>query len=397
MIKKLDYVLLVVSIALLGATQAGAQNSGILYGQDTTRRVITTAVPFINFAPDSRASGMGDVGVATSPDANSTHWNNGKLAFIEQDYGMSASYTPWLGKIVDDMSISYLSGFYKIDRVQTIGASLRYFDLGEIQLTNDQGISLGLENPRELAFDVTYSRKLTEEIGVGVSGRYIWSNLSGSYSGTDGARSGKSVAVDLGFYYTKEFMLSGRDTEVSLGANISNIGQKVTYSNESNADFIPTNLRLGSAVKTSLDPYNTITFALDFNKLLVPTPPIRDANGNITSGKDPERNLVSGIFGSFGDAPDGFSEELREVTISAGAEYWYRDVFAARAGYFHEADSKGGRRYLTVGLGFRYQKFGVDFSYLIPPVQNHPLAETIRFSILFNFDKGIEDSESISN
>jgi len=397
MIKRPNYAILVFTTALLNLTVAKAQTSGVLYGQDTARRVITTAVPFINFAPDSRASGMGDVGVATSADANSAHWNNGKLAFIDKDFGFSASYTPWLGKIVDDMSISYLSGFYKIDRVQTIGTSLRYFDLGEIQLTNTQGISLGLENPRELAFDMTYSRKLSEYIGVGVTGRYIWSNLSGSYSGTDGAQSGKSVAVDLGFYFNKKYMVSGKDTEVSFGAHISNIGQKITYSNESNADFIPTNLRLGSAFKTSLDPYNTITFALDFNKLLVPTPPLVGSNGEIIRGRDPNRNLLSGIFGSFSDAPDGFSEELKEVTIAAGAEYWYRDVFAARAGYFHETANKGGRKYITVGLGFRYQKFGVDFSYLIPPEQNHPLAETIRFSILFNFDRGIDDSESTSN
>lgn len=392
MITKIRLTLLFVGIILLETKLSNAQ-SAVLYGQDTTRRVITTAVPFVNFAPDSRASGMGDVGVATSADANSTHWNNGKLAFIEQDFGMSASYTPWLGKIVDDMSISYLSGFYKIDRVQTVAASLRYFDLGEIQLTNEIGASLGLENPREMAFDLTYSRKLTENMGIGVSGRYIWSNLSGSYSGVSG-QTGKSVAVDLGFYYKKSILVSGRDTDVSFGANISNVGQKVTYSSDSNADFIPTNLRVGTAVKTNLDAYNSITFALDLNKLMVPTPPVRDVNGNITRGKDPDRNLISGIFGSFADAPDGFSEELKEFTISAGMEYWYRDVFAARAGYFHETDTKGGRKYLTVGMGFRYQKFGVDFSYLIPPKQNHPLAETIRFSVLFNFDKGLDDSST---
>ena len=392
MITKIRLTLLFVGIILLETKLSNAQ-SAVLYGQDTTRRVITTAVPFVNFAPDSRASGMGDVGVATSADANSTHWNNGKLAFIEQDFGMSASYTPWLGKIVDDMSISYLSGFYKIDRVQTVAASLRYFDLGEIQLTNEIGASLGLENPREMAFDLTYSRKLTENMGIGVSGRYIWSNLSGSYSGVSG-QTGKSVAVDLGFYYKKSILVSGRDTDVSFGANISNVGQKVTYSSDSNADFIPTNLRVGTAVKTNLDAYNSITFALDLNKLMVPTPPVRDVNGNITRGKDPDRNLISGIFGSFADAPDGFSEELKEFTISAGMEYWHNDVFAARAGYFHETDTKGGRKYLTVGMGFRYQKFGVDFSYLIPPKQNHPLAETIRFSVLFNFDKGLDDSST---
>ena len=251
---------------------------------------------------------MGDAGVAITPDANSTHWNNGKLAFIDQDYGFSVSYTPWLAKIIDDMSISYLSGFYKIDRVQTIGASLRYFDLGEIQLTNETGAPLGLENPRELAIDATYSRKLSESVGIGATGRYIWSNLASSLAGVDGAKSGTSLAVDLGFYYNKNILISGRNTDLAFGLHISNIGQKITYSNESNADFIPTNLRIGSALKTNLDPYNTITFALDFNKLLVPSPPIYelDANGNIQrdnngdpiirQGSDPNRNLILSLI-----------------------------------------------------------------------------------------------------
>ena len=204
------------------------------------------------------------------------------------------------------------------------------------------------------------------------------------------------MAVDLGFYYKKTVLVNGRDTDFSAGASISNIGQKITYSTDSNADFIPTNLRLGTAIKTNLDAYNSLTFALDFNKLMVPTPPVRDVNGKITRGRDPNRNLISGVFSYFSDAPDGLSEELKEFTISAGMEYWYRDVFAASAGYFHETDTKGGRKYLTVGMGFRYQKFGVDFSYLIPPKQNHPLAETIRFSVLFIFDKG-DDNSSNSN
>lgn len=368
-----------------------------LAGQDGTR-VITTAVPFISFAPDSRASGMGDVGVATSPDANSVHWNNGKLAFIENSYGASISYSPWLGKIVDDMSLSYVSGYYKLDRIQTIGVSMRYFDLGEIQLTDDGGNPLGIENPREMAFDGTYSRKLTEKIGIGVTARYIWSNLIGSVTGA--AKPGKSFSVDLGFYYTNPIVIRGKDSELSFGAAITNIGQKVTYSNESEADFIPINMRLGGAVKVGLDAYNTLTFALDFNKLLVPTPPIYavdpdtgdpvlDNNGNqvIWDGDDPNKNLLGGMFGSFGDAPNGFSEELQEVMIATGVEYWYKELFAGRMGYFYENEAKGARKYLTLGLGFRYQVFGVDFSYLVPGDNNHPLAETIRFSLLFNFDK----------
>ena len=376
--------------------------STVLNGQDTSRRVITTAVPFLGFAPDSRASGMGDVGVATSADANSVHWNNGKLAFIDHSYGLSISYSPWLGNIVDDMSLSYLSGFYKIDRVQTVALSIRYFDLGSIVKRGVLGEFNGEENPREMAFDGTYSRKLSEDLGIGVTARYIWSNLVGSLN--QAGKIGQSVAVDLGVYYTKDITLGATNSNLSFGGHISNIGQKVSYSSDAVADFIPINLRLGSALKMELDPYNSLTFALDFNKLLVPTPPVYQLNPDtgqpeiingqqvILRGKDPNRNLISGMFGSFADAPDGFSEEVQEIMIAAGAEYWYKELFAARAGYFFEHAAKGGRQYLTLGVGFRYQKFGVDFSYLIPGDQNNPLAETVRFSLLFNFDK-VEEIE----
>lgn len=393
--KKIIFLISITSSFFCAFYGVNAQTT--LGGQDG-RNVITTAVPFISFAPDSRSSGMGDAGVATSPDANSAHWNAGKLAFIKNDFGASLSYTPWLGKIVDDMSISYLTGFYKIDRTQTIGASMRYFDLGSIDLRDINGVSEGIDNPKEFAFDLTYSRQLSENIGVGVTTRYISSNIASQISSQNNtAKTGSSVAVDLGFYFNKGIVLSGKNTDISFGMHISNIGQKVSYSNEDNADFIPTNLRLGTAFKTSLDPYNSITFALDFNKLLVPTPPLRDEVTNeIIAGRDDNRNLLSGIFGSFGDAPGGGKEELNEISIAAGAEYWYREIFAARAGYFFENDTKGGRKYITIGVGFRYQKFGVDFSYLIPPEQNHPLSETIRFSLLFDF-AGSGDDEEVGN
>jgi len=387
-------------------------SSLIVFGQTQTTgqegsRVITTAVPFSSFAPDSRATGMGDVGVATSPDANSVHWNNGKLAFIDHNFGGSLSYSPWLGKIVDDMSLTYLSGYYKIDRIQTVGVSMRYFDLGKIHLTDIVGGDLGTENPREVAFDATYSRKLTEKMGIGVTARYIWSNLIGST--TNAAKAATSFAVDLGFYYTNPIVIGGKDSEISFGAAITNIGQKTTYGTESEADFIPVNLRVGTAIKVGLDAFNTLTFALDFNKLMVPTPPvyayeedgetpILDNNDKqvIEKGKDPNRNLLAGMFGSFNDAPDGFSEEMQEVMISAGVEYWYKELFAARMGYFFENENKGARQYLTLGLGLRYQKFGIDFSYLVPGDNNHPLAETIRFSLLFNFNKAEADDTALN-
>ncbi|WP_425390115.1 type IX secretion system outer membrane channel protein PorV [Ekhidna sp.] len=393
-IKKILTVLLVlVSVLSFG-------QSSFISGQDSLRNPITVAVPFLGFAPDSRASAMGDVGVATSPDANSAHWNNAKYAFIDTDMGFAFSYSPWLGNIVDDMSLNYLSFYKKIDQTQTFGASFRYFDLGEIALYDEFANPNGVENPSELAVDGTYSRKLSENMGVGVTLRFIWSNLAGNITGAPDAKAGTSVAVDLGWYYTKPFMLSGKNSELSLGAHISNIGQKITYSSDINENFIPANFRLGSAFKTNLDPYNTITLAFDINKLMVPSPPIyeTDEDGNVVTnsngdpviakGKDPDRPLLSGTFGSFSDAPRGFREEIQELTYSVGAEYWYRDIFAARAGYFSEHENKGDRKYFTVGAGFRYQIFGFDFSYLIPQGQNHPLADTLRISLLFNLDKG---------
>lgn len=374
-------------------------------GQDLERNPITVAVPFLAIAPDSRASAMGDVGVATSPDVSSGHWNNAKLAFARDDIGAAFCYSPWLRNIVSDMSINYLSFYKKLDQTQAIGASFRYFDLGEIQLRDIQGGSLGIENPNELAVDATYSRKLTERVGIGASFRYIWSNIASNITGAPNANAGTSVAVDLGWYYTMPLLLTGRDSEWSFGAHISNIGGKLTYSTESNENFIPGNLRLGTAFKTNLDAYNTLTLAIDINKLLVPTPPIylRDDNGEvqidpdtgepiIKSGKDPDRPLLSGTFGSFGDAPNGLSEELQELTYSTGVEYWYRDIFAARAGYFSEHENKGNRKYFTLGAGFRYQVFGFDFSYLVPTEENNPLADTLRIALLFSPNKNTDDS-----
>ena len=375
-----------------------------IVGQDDDNRVITTAVPFLSITPDARGGSMGDAGVATSADANSVHWNPAKLVFIEQKVGFALSYSPWLSKIINDMSLSYLSGFYKLSQEQAVAVSMRYFDLGEIFFTDDNNIQQGRFNPREIAVDATYSRKLTNELSLGVTARYVHSNLTGSFtSSTIEAKPGNTAAVDLSVYYTKEFQQSN----LSFGGNISNIGAKLSYSNEDNKDFIPINLRLGTAYTMYLDPYNTITFALDFNKLMVPTPPVyaRDDNGSIIvdpvtgeavieRGKDPNRPLLSGMFGSFGDAPDGFSEEMQEIMIAFGSEYWYNNTFAARVGYFYENSHKGDRKYFTMGVGFRYNVFGIDFAYLVPTEQEHPLAETLRFSLLFNFqpETGIDES-----
>lgn len=389
----------------------GPQDPTIIAGRDSLPRVITTAVPFLMIAPDARGGSMGDVGAATSPDANSIHWNPAKLAFVDKEIGFSMSYTPWLGKIIDDMSISYLSGFYKITREQAIAIHMRYFDLGDIVFNQGprEADILGQFNPREFTIGATYSRMLVENtFGIGVSARYIHSNLTGNIllPNTD-AQSGQSVSADIGVFYNKDLLLSGTNSNIAFGAIISNIGAKLSYSSEEFQEFIPTNLRLGTAFTTNLDPYNSLTFALDFNKLMVPTPPVYeldengnyavDADGNriIQNGKDPDRPLLSGMFGSFIDAPNGLSEELKEVNISLGGEYWYNDVFAARAGYFYEHEEKGDRKFFTVGLGFRYQIFGLDFAYLVPTQRQHPLAETLRFSLVFNWDG--DQSKTVKN
>jgi len=371
------------SVALLGKSQ-GLQ--GTLVGQDSTNKVITTAVPFLTITPDSRAAGMGDVGVATSADANSPYWNAGKLAFIENGYGVSASYTPWLGKIINDMSVFYLTGFYKIGREQTVAASMKYFDLGEIQFKDVNNNDLGRFNPREFAFDITYSRMLTEQIAIGGALRYIHSNLTGALTtGNIDARPGNSVAVDFGFYYTKPFL--SNNSTLSLGAAITNLGAKISYSDANNRDFIPTNLRLGAAYKIEVDPKNSFTFGMDLNKLMVPSPP--------RTGSEP---LLSGIIGSFTDATGGFKEEMNEFMIGVGTEYWYNRTFAGRLGYFNEAKTKGNRKYFTAGVGFMTQKFGVDLAYMVPVnKQENALAETLRISLHLNFESKIKENESVTD
>lgn len=358
---------------------------GQLVGQ---QKAITTAVPFLGITPDARHAALGDGGVATSPDANAAYWNAGKLVFITGDkYGGSFSYTPWLGKIVNDMWISSLTGFYKINREQAVAVSLKYFDLGEISFRGTMNEPLGDFNPKEAAFDATYSRMLTDNFGIGLTGRYIFSNLTGAFTGPD-AQAGKSVAADVGVYYTKPLQ-GTRSSTLSLGAQISNIGAKISYTDNNNRDFLPTNLRLGGAYTTELDPYNSISFLLDFNKLMVPSP---------GSSRDTV-SLLSGMFGSFSDAPGGAKEEFQEFMISSGVEYWYRNIFAARLGYFNEHIDKGNRKYLTMGVGFRKETFGIDVAYIVPTNQReHPLAETLRFTLLMQMPQTtLEEDESVTD
>jgi hypothetical protein len=381
---------LVISLCVgkLSAQTIGGAGTSLI-GQDSTNKVITTAVPFLMITPDSRAAGMGDAGVATSPDANSAHWNAAKLAFIDKGYGVSASYTPWLGKIINDMSIFYLSGFYKINRKQTVAASMKYFNLGEVQFNQgpDPADLLGRYNPREFAFDVTYSTILTEHMSIGGSLRYIHSNLTG-YLSTNSfdARPGNSVAVDFGFYYNTPIVW--RNSNLAFGATITNLGGKISYSDANNKDFLPTNIRIGSAYKMELDAKNSLSFALDFNKLMVPSP----APGSKT------KPMLSGVLGSFTDAKGGISEELAEITTSLGMEYWYNKTVAGRLGYFYEAKDKGNRKYLTAGVGMRVDKFGLDIAYLVPTnKRENALAETLRFTLMLFINKKEKEEEPVTD
>lgn len=347
---------------------------------------IITAVPFLLITPDARTGAMGDAGVATQPDVNTMSNNPAKLAFIERPYGFAASYSPWLKNLVPDINLAYLSGFYQINEQSTIGSSLRYFSLGQIQLTDINQQDLGIYSPNEFAFDATYARKFGNEFSLGTTLRFIYSNLtSGQFAEGQQTKAGKSVAVDVSAFYKNQTQLFGKDAVVSFGANLSNIGTKMSYVSDGPAYFLPTNLKLGTASTFILDDYSTLTFALDFNKLMVPTQPIRDGDGQIVSGKDPDRSVPSGMFGSFVDAPGGFKEEVREVSIATGAEYWYNQQFALRAGYFYESPLKGDRRYFTLGAGLKYNIFNIDFAYLVADAQKSPLANTLRFSLLFNF------------
>jgi len=388
------------SLAIALVFSLKAQKTDDELANDLQLNTITTAVPFLLIAPDSRAGALGDAGVASSPDANSMHWNVAKLAFVEKEMGVSMSYSPWLRQLVPDINLSYLAFYKKLGDKNAIGGSLRYFSLGDIKFTDEQGNAIGDFNPNEFAVDLGYSQKLSDRFSAGIAGRYIYSNLTGGIdvSGTN-TKAGTSFAVDVAGYYTNDDAeVFGQDAIFNVGLNISNIGSKISYTDDAIKDFIPINMRLGQSLTFVLDDYNTFTILTDFNKLLVPTPPIYATNdlgqpilddeGNrvIESGKDPDVPVFTGMIQSFSDAPGGFSEELKEINISTGLEYWYNKQFAVRAGYFHESAQKGNRKYFTVGAGLKMSVFSIDFSYLISVTQNNPLANTVRFSLVFDFD-----------
>lgn len=380
-------------------------SQGVNYNKGGVNTV-TTAVPFLLISPDARAGGMGDLGVASSPDANSQFWNPSKYAFSEKDFGLSMNYTPWLRQLVPDMSLASLAGYKKINKMAAISGSLRYFTLGSVQFTDNNGANIGTFKPNEFALDCGYSQKLNQRFSVGLVFRYINSNLTNSIplpGSSTTTHPGRAVAADLAAYYhSKKLDLGEKKGVFSAGLNISNIGSKISYTddpNQSSKSFIPTQLRLGASFKIHLDDYNTITFLADATKLMVPTPPvweidpstgqrIPDGNGGyiIAEGKNPYRPVPQGIFGSFTDAPGGAKEELQEIKASTGLEYWYDNLLAFRAGYYYENKTQGDRQYLTFGFGVKYSVFTIDMSYLAPLTQRNPLQNTLRFSLLFDFD-----------
>jgi len=387
----------ILAISMFTSVAVGQISTGELAGGDLN--AIQTAVPFLIIAPDSRSGAMGDAGVATSADINSQHWNVAKYPFIKGDGGVSLTYTPWLRNLIADINLAYLSSYFRLDDQQVISTSLRYFSLGEITFTNNVGGVIDKRSPSEFAIDAGYSRLFSDHLSGGIAFRFIYTDLTSN--AIEETKPGVSFAADLGIYYENDLNLGGKDAKYALGASITNMGTPVSYSEEATKTPIPTNLRMGGRLDYALDEYNSLSFTLDLNKLLVPTPAIytEDTVTNeqvVLYGKDTPSSVFMGMLQSFYDAPgillaDGSRsvglEELYEISISTGVEYWYRNQFAIRAGYFNESAIKGNRKYFTVGIGLQLNVFALDFSYLVPTNgMNSPLANTLRITLGFDFD-----------
>lgn len=370
----------------------GLLTSLLAQAQLRVNNVPTTAVPFLRISPDARAGGMGDLGIATSPDASATFWNIAKMPFQENKAGLSVTYTPWLKDIgVSDVFLAALNGYYKLDDESAVSGSLRYFNLGNIQFTDFSGNPLSTGKPTELAIDMGYSRKLTERWSAGAALRYINSNLARGYASSSGVvyQAGSTVAGDITAFYDGTDEVGGG---LRFGVALTNLGGKIGYTNNAaEKDFIPANLGIGVTYTKAFDEMNKIMFGIDMNKLMVPTSPIAtgdsaiDANALINYRN---KSVVSSWFSSFGDAPDGMGEEFREINWSIGAEYSYADQFFFRGGYFYEDKNKGNRKYFSVGVGLKFNAMGINFSYLVPSgsgTNRNPLSNTLRFSLAFDF------------
>ncbi len=381
---------LVLSLMLLMTLSASAQ----LKKTDIFNPVYT-AVTSQTIAPDARAAGMGDVGVATDPDVNSQYWNPAKYPFTISRAGVSLNYTPWLRQLVNDMYLANLVGYYRIGDFSAVSTSLRYFNMGEVTMRESIGGSNGMTiNPYEMSFDVAYSLLLSEKFSIAAGLRWIYSDLTYDYSSE--TTPGSAFAADIAAYYQNYINIGQRECQLGIGLNISNIGSKINFGSDTNSEFIPTNMRLGASLMIPVDEYNRFSIAADANKLLVPTRPIQGEN---ESQVDYDARLqkdyydvssIAGIFKSFGDAPGGFKEELQEVGWSLGGEYTYNDKFSLRAGYHHESETKGNRKYFTVGAGFKMSAFSLDAGYVIATAKSNPLDQTLRFTLTFDMD-GIKD------
>lgn len=381
--------ILFVCIMLVNTMSINAQDKRDMFNP------VNSSVTSQSIAPDARAAGMGDVGAATDPDVVSQYWNPAKYPFTISRAGVALNYTPWLRQLVSDMDLAYLAGYYRIGDHSAVSGSLRYFSLGEVQTSSDvSGSSDMTINPYEMSLDVAYSLMLSEHFSLGAAVRWIYSDLTYDY--TEDTSPGNAFAADISAYYQNYLNLGERECQLGLGLNISNIGSKITFGGDDNSEFIPTNLRLGASLMVPIDEYNRFTIAADANKLLVPTYPRQ--NEGESSGDYTERvqrdyydvSSISGIFKSFGDAPGGAKEELQEIQWSVGAEYVYHDQFSIRAGYHHEAENKGNRKYFTVGAGFRMSVFSLDAGYVIATAKSNPLDQTLRFTLSFDMD-GIKD------
>ena len=369
--------------------------------------VVTTTVPFLLISPDARAGGMADVGVAVTPDANSIYWNPSKLAFAPNDMSFSVGYTPWLSELVPDISLTNVSGYKRLDDKSAIGLSFRYFDLGDITFTNAKNQYLNTFRPDEFAFDACYSRKLSEHFSLGLTGSFIYSNLSGGTTLSNGevTRPAVDIAAGISAYYTKKINIGSRTADWAFGVNIANIGPKITYTNAVERDFIPTNLKIGGYFNLHINDNNEIGMALDLNKLLVPTPPVYEVNSHdslvynpdgspkIVAGRNPKVSVIQGMIQSFYDAPGGFRQEMTLIDPSIAFEYWHCHKYAARIGFFYEDPNEGDRQYITIGVGIKFKWINIDLSYLIPTngrttVTPSPLENTFRISLSANINKG---------
>ncbi|MBP9075932.1 MAG: type IX secretion system outer membrane channel protein PorV [Haliscomenobacter sp.] len=379
-----------VAIPAIGQCTLG--KDGKYYNLDGTpcTNTVVTAVPFLRIVADARSGAMGDAGIAISADGNAMHFNPSKLVFADDQIGVSATYTPWLRALgLNDVYLAYLTGFYKIDEFQTLGMGLRYFSLGSIQFTDPNGQPLNTGRPNEFEVAAAYARKLADNFSAAVSAKFIYSNLAaGNIVNGETIEPGIAGAADFSLTYKAPIQTRQGDSELTLGLALTNIGSKITYTNNKFRDFLPANFGLGAAWTLNFDDFNKITFTTDVNKLLVPTP-CQGLDCDLNGDGNPDfkdESPIGAILSSWGDAPEGFGEELRELMYSVGAEYWYSDQFAVRAGYFNEHRQKGNRKFFSVGLGLKYNIFGLNFSYLVPTTnQRNPLDNTLRFSLLFDF------------